>query len=36
MKDLMYILACKPLYRELFSHEQVFDYKKIDYAPVKF
>lgn len=28
MKDLIYILSNKPLYRELFFHVQVFDYNK--------
>lgn len=35
MKDLMYILSNKPLYRELFFHVQVFDYNKNQPCPNK-
>lgn len=35
MKDLIYILSNKPLYRELFFHVQVFDYNKNQPCPNK-
>ena len=35
MKDLIYILSNKPLYRELFFHVQVFDYNKNQPCPKK-